>query len=77
MVLESIIKRRGLTQIETARLCGTDQGTLSKVLRGRIGLVSTDRLIRWIGCLGGTVRITVEDCPGHAGEPVSVSFCTA
>jgi len=77
MVLESIIKRRGLTQVETAKLCGTDQGTLSKVLRGRVGLVSTDRLIRWIGCLGGSVRITVDDTPGHAVEPVSVRFCPA
>lgn len=77
MVLESIIKRRALTQVETAKLCGTDQGTLSKVLRGRVGLVSTDRLIRWIGCLGGSVRITVDDTPGHAVEPVSVCFCPA
>jgi len=76
MVLENIIKRRGLTQVEAARQCGTDQGTLSKVIRGRVGLVSTDRLIRWIGCLGGSVRITVEDVPGHT-EPVSVCFCPA
>ena len=77
MVLESIVKKRGLTQVAAAAVCGTDQGTLSKVLRGQIGLVTTDRLLRWIGCLGGSVRITVEDAPGHAGEPVSVCFCPA
>ncbi|EHJ48033.1 helix-turn-helix domain protein [Solidesulfovibrio carbinoliphilus subsp. oakridgensis] len=77
MVLESIIKRRGLTQVETARLCGTDQGTLSKVLRGRVGLVSTDRLLRWIGCLGGSVRITVDETPDHVPGPVSVCFLPA
>jgi predicted XRE-type DNA-binding protein len=75
MVLESIMKRRGLTQVAAAAVCGTDQGTLSKVLRGRTGLVTTDRLLRWIGCLGGSVRITVEDAPEQAGAPVSVSFC--
>ncbi|WP_043786733.1 helix-turn-helix domain-containing protein [Solidesulfovibrio alcoholivorans] len=77
MVLENIIKRQGLTQVEAAKRCGTDQGTLSKVLRGRVGFVSTDRLIRWLGCLGGSVRITVDEMPGMGVAPVSVHFCTA
>lgn len=72
MVLESIMKRRGLTQVAAAAVCGTDQGTLSKVLRGRTGLVTTDRLLRWISCLGGSVRIT--GAPEQAGAPVMVSF---
>lgn len=77
MVLESIMKRQGLTQVEAAKRCGTDQGTLSKVLRGRVGLVTTDRLIRWLGCLGGSVRITVDETPGAGVAPVSVHFCAA
>ena len=77
MVLEGIMKRQGLTQVEAARRCGTDQGTLSKVLRGRVGLVTTDRLIRWLGCLGGSVRITVDETPGTGVAPVSVHFCAA
>jgi len=77
MVLENIIKRQGLTQVEAAKRCGTDQGTLSKVLRGRVGLVSTDRLIRWLGCLGGSVQIVVNETPGKVIDPVSVRFCAA
>ncbi len=77
MVLKSIIEHRGLTQVEAARLCGTDQGTLSKVLRGRVSLVTTDRLIRWIGGVGGSVRITVAETPDHIASPVSVCFCPA
>lgn len=77
MILEDIIKRQGLTQVEAAQRCGTDQSTLSKVLRGRVGLVTTDRLIRWLGCLGGSVRITVDTTPGKAVAPVSVHFCAA
>lgn len=77
MVLENIIKRQGLTQVEAAKRCGTDQGTLSKVLRGRVGLVSTDRLIRWLGCLGGSVRITVDETSGDGIAPVSVHFYVA
>lgn len=77
MILENMIERRGLTQVAAARLCGTDQGTLSNVLRGRIGRVSTDRLIRWLGRLGGRVEITVDETPGDAPMPVSVRFCPA
>ena len=38
------IRARKLTQQEAARLCGTDQPTLSKVLRGRMESVTIDRL---------------------------------
>ena len=38
------IKARNLTQQEAARLCRTDQPTLSKVLRGRMESVTLDRL---------------------------------
>lgn len=77
IVLESIIQRHALTQVAAAKICGTDQGTLSKVLRGRAGIVTTDRLLRWIGQLGGSVKITVQDKNGHPAEPVSVCYCPA
>lgn len=75
--LRDIIQKRGLTQVRAATLCGTDQGTLSKVLRGRLDLVTTDRLIRWIQELGARVRILVEDTPDHVSGPVSVCFSPA
>lgn len=75
VILEGMIERRGLTQVAAATLCGTDQGTLSNVLRGRIGRVSTDRLIRWLGRLGGRVEITVGETSGAAATPVSVRYC--
>ena len=77
MVLENIIERHGLTQVAAAKMCGTDQGTLSKVLRGRVAIVTTDRLIRWINRMGGSVKITVHDNQGRAADPVSVCFCPA
>jgi predicted XRE-type DNA-binding protein len=59
-LLARSIQDKELTQAQAARLCGTDQPTLSKVLRGRLESVTIDRLTRWIAALGGRVRITVE-----------------
>ncbi|MCC6468455.1 MAG: XRE family transcriptional regulator [Alphaproteobacteria bacterium] len=63
------IRRRRLTQIEAARLCETDQPTLSKVLRGRMESVTIDRLAAWLTALGRTVEIRVhkgvKSRPGH------------
>ena len=42
--IDETIRRRKLTQLEAARRCGTDQPTLSKVLRGRMESVTIDRL---------------------------------
>jgi predicted XRE-type DNA-binding protein len=54
------IERRNLTQSEAARLCGTDQPTLSKILRGRMESVTIDRLTNWLTALGRTVEIRVR-----------------
>jgi predicted XRE-type DNA-binding protein len=54
------IKQRKLTQFVAAQLCGTDQPTLSKVLRGRMESVTIDRLAAWLTALGRTVEIRVR-----------------
>lgn len=54
------IRERRLTQQQAARLCRTDQPTLSKVLRGRMANVTIDRLAKWLVALGGSVRISVR-----------------
>jgi predicted XRE-type DNA-binding protein len=54
------IKARELTQQQAAALCGTDQPTLSKVLRGRMESVTIDRLAAWLNALGRTVEIHVR-----------------
>src|SRR5689334_11670241 len=60
------IRRRSLAQTEAARLCRTDQPTLSKVLRGRHDLVSLDKLLGWLAALGVGVEIRL-DPDGPAG----------
>jgi len=54
------IARRKLTQAAAAKLCRTDQPTLSKVLRGRMESVTIDRLAAWLTALGRTVEIRVR-----------------
>ena len=59
MAIDETIRRRKLTQTEAATLCGTDQPTLSKALRGRMESITIDRLASWLTALGRTVEIRV------------------
>jgi predicted XRE-type DNA-binding protein len=69
LALKDVIAQGAVTQTEAARLCGTDQPTLSKVLRGRIESVTIDRLASWLTALGRNVEIVVTPAarphPGH------------
>src|SRR5260370_3076329 len=71
--IDETIKRRKLTQLEAARRCGTDQPTLSKVLRGRMESVTIDRLTAWLTALGRTVEIRVRpyDAKAKTGHLVT------
>jgi predicted XRE-type DNA-binding protein len=54
------IAERELTQQAAAKLCHTDQPTLSKVLRGRMESVTMDKLTSWLTALGRTVEIHIR-----------------
>jgi predicted XRE-type DNA-binding protein len=58
--IHDTIAMRKLTQKAAALICGTDQPTLSKVLRGRMESVTIDRLAAWLTSLGRTVEIHVR-----------------
>ncbi len=64
--ISDTIRARALTQQEAARLCGTDQPTLSKVLRGRMESITIDKLAAWLNALGRTVEIHVWPYDGEA-----------
>ena len=68
------IRERDLTQQQAAALCGTDQPTLSKVLRGRMESVTIDRLAAWLNALGRTVEIRVRPYDRHAKSGQLVIF---
>ena len=55
--IERLLKARGLTQAAAARIMGVSQPRVSDLLRGKVGLFSTDSLIDMLAKLGVTVRI--------------------
>jgi len=55
--IEKILKDRGLTQAAAARIMGVSQPRVSDLLRGKIGLFSTDSLIDMLAKLGVSVRV--------------------
>jgi predicted XRE-type DNA-binding protein len=65
-ILARVMAYTGLSQTRTAKLCSTDQPTLSKVLSGRSDIASTDQLLRWLVQLGCDVEIKVRT-PSEAG----------
>ena len=58
--IDDTIRRRKLTQVQAAKFCGTDQPTLSKILRGRVESVTIDRLAGFLTALGRPVEIRVK-----------------
>ncbi len=73
MEIQKAIKVRGITQTKAAEICGTDQPTLSKILRGNITLATTDRLFTWLVRLGYVVKITIE--PSVTSGNVQICTC--
>lgn len=73
-IAETIAQRK-LTQKEAAAVVGTDQPTLSKVLRGRMESVTIDRLAAWLTALGRTVEIRVRpyDARKKEGQLIAVT----
>ena len=61
MALQMAMTQKTMTQVQAARLLGTDQPTLSKVLRGRTASVSLEKLVSWLVTLGRSVEIRVYE----------------
>ena len=58
--LAAVIEEKGLTQARVADLLGVDQPTVSKLLRGRTGGFTSDRLMRLLNLLGLDVDISIR-----------------
>lgn len=55
--IERLLKTRGLTQAQAAKIMRVSQPRVSDLLRGKIGLFSSDALIDMLARLGVTVRL--------------------
>ena len=61
--IASLIGKKGLTQVSTAKLLGIDQPKVSALLRGRLSGFSIERLLRFLLMLGQDIKITVQPAP--------------
>ncbi|MFN7093513.1 MAG: helix-turn-helix domain-containing protein [Allorhizobium sp.] len=69
VALADTLSSRKLSQIDAARICATDQPTLSKVLKGRNVGVTVDKLFCWLAALGCDIEVHVNRAPGSkAGD---------
>ena len=74
--IDDTIRRRKLSQGAAATLLATDQGTVSKVVNGRLDGFSQDRLIRYLRALGDDVEILIRR-PEHYGSQGHLTVTTA
>ena len=63
MMLDDVIRERGLTQLPAAKLMGVDQPKVSHILHERLGGFSTQRLMEFLTALGRDVEIVVRPAP--------------
>jgi predicted XRE-type DNA-binding protein len=70
-----IIRAKGLTQTEAAKILGLTQPKLSAVLRGHFRGISERKLIACLTSLGRDVEIVVREAPGRrASGRITVVF---
>ena len=73
--ISEIVRGKGLTQVETAKILGLTQPKVSAVLRGQFRGISERKLIDCLTNLGRDVEIVVRDAPRRrAGGKLSVVF---
>ncbi len=69
-----LLKERGLTQAEAAKLLGTTQPQVSALMRCRPVSVSVGRLIEFLTILGQDVEVTVKPAARQStGQPGQMS----
>ena len=69
--INRLIEKRGLTQVQAAKLLGVAQPNVSALRNGRRSDFSLERLIRFLVALGQEVNIHVR--PGRAGAGLRVA----
>jgi predicted XRE-type DNA-binding protein len=66
--ISEIIRQRGLTQVEAARVLGLTQPKVSAMLRGQFRGFSERRLIDCLTSLGRDVQIVIKEAPRRRTE---------
>ena len=73
--IADIVREKGLTQAQTAKVLGLTQPKVSALLRGQFRGISERKLIECLTSLGRDVQIVVKDVPRRrAGGKLTVVF---
>lgn len=67
-----IIRQRRLTQARAAEILGTNQPTISDLMRGKMSKFSLERIIAFLNALDRDVEITVRRRPADSNRPARV-----
>lgn len=67
-----IVDERRLTQAQAAEILGTNQPTVSDLMRGKLHKFSLERLIGFLTALGQDVEISVRSRPADSEGPALV-----
>ena len=70
--IDSILKKRGLKQVEAAEILGVRQPDVSKMLRGEFRQFSVERLLRFLVALDQNVEIVVKPRRGSSEAALQV-----
>jgi predicted XRE-type DNA-binding protein len=63
-----LIKARGLTQVQAAKLLGIHQPHVSALMRNRSGSFSVERLMDFLTSLGQDIEISVKPARRQPGQ---------
>lgn len=74
--IKEIMKNKGLTQVQAAKIIGMPQPKLSAMLRGQFRGVSEAKMMECITRLGRNVQIVIssEECPASSPGRIEVSM---
>jgi predicted XRE-type DNA-binding protein len=73
--ISEIVRSKGLTQVEAAKILGLTQPKVSALLRGQFRGISERKLIDCLTSLGRDVEIVVKDAPRRRdGGKLTVVF---
>lgn len=71
--ISTLLRKRGLTQVQAAKVLGIDQPKVSALLRGQLRGFSTERLLNFVNALGEDVEIAFRRKPrSHAKGEIRV-----
>lgn len=71
--IDAIVRQRGITQTETARLLGLSQPDMSRLLRGDFREYSLERLFRLLTALGRDVDIVIRQPRSSSGGKLRIA----